>query len=536
MALLLMWACGASACGGCSDPVEQEDMGDYFTPVGLGRYTPMRAPELRAPGRVDFGQLVRGERVTRIIEVSNAGSAPLHISDWLLEDPSFTVSFPDFMSGEVPRELAPRETVRVEVTHVARSSAEGVRAELHILSDDPKASRFTVTLTANLELPCLEISPLRHDFGFVPPGEQQGERFELHNCAERAATRVSIEALPQGGASSPFQWRGEVSEARVLEAGEVMELWMDFAPREPGEYADRFVVRSDVDGERVHEVEVTGRGIPYDCPEAVIVAQNMARPEVSVVAAPRGSYQGLPLDLLSLDASRSHSADGSPLARMEWSLVQRPTDSGASFKFGSHAERNELFLDLTGEYLVRLEVWDERGVRSCRPAELELQAVPDEDVHIQLVWDTPNDEQQHDNRGSDVDLHLLRDGGIWNDEPGDCFWQSLSPDWGVPFDASDDPSLDIDDVNGWGPENINLNNPAAGDRYHVGVHYFTDQGYGASYATVRLYLGGVLVEELRRKRIVSQQFWHAFELQWPSRRVVEHDRIYDTFPRGPFSP
>jgi hypothetical protein len=180
--------------------------------------------------------------------------------------------------------------------------------------------------------------------------------------------------------------------------------------------------------------------------------------------------------------------------------------------------------------MVELDVVDSRGIRSCQPARMAITSIPDEDIHVQLVWDTPNDNNQLDGVGSDVDVHLLHPSGRWNERPFDCFWQNLEPDWGVEGRPGDNPSLDIDDVDGWGPENINYDNPTNGLRYSVGVHYFSDHGYGSSYVTLRIYLGGVLDTELRRKRMSDQQFWHALDIEWPERQVVQVDRTYNAIP------
>ena len=60
-------------------------------------------------------------------------------------------------------------------------------------------------------------------------------------------------------------------------------------------------------------------------------------------------------------------------------------------------------------------------------------------------------------------------------------------DWGA--------QLDIDDVNGYGPENITVDQPNRFD-YLVGAHYFTARptngGVRETIATLRVYLYGLL--------------------------------------------
>jgi uncharacterized protein YfaP (DUF2135 family) len=161
---------------------------------------------------------------------------------------------------------------------------------------------------------------------------------------------------------------------------------------------------------------------------------------------------------------------------------------------------------------------------------MTLEAISNKDIHIQLVWDTPGDPNRNNNHGTDFDVHLLHPLGRWNHRPYDCFWQNMRPDWGVQGDPSDDPSLDIDKVDGWGPENVNLSKPERGLSYGVGVHYFSHHGYGTRYATVRIFNSGELVTEMRRKRMVDQQFWHVADIAWPSEIVTIQDRLYSTFP------
>ena len=519
-----------TGCGNCQDDRTQTQNDDFFEPFSPGKFELEREPRLRAPERIDFGILEEGERRTMIAVVMNDGRADLDISAWRVTNDAFTLDFPAFVGDAQPRLLQPGETVELAVSYSA-SSAAGVRGALEIESNDPKKSVTTIDLIANLALPCLEVEPSL-DFGLVPSEGSKTLPLTLTSCSELAETVVRLDrtGLPRSPYFSVLD--SGASAEIVLQPGESHEVLVEFTPPSPGDYTDELTFISNVDRGTEHVIELSGEGAPYTCPRAVIeaVGPNGQR----VVADPDAQYLGLPLDNLSFSSARSYSPGGESIERVEWSLVRRPTDSGTNLGQRSDSLENTLFLDLTGEYAVELNVWNSRGIQSCKPARLDLVATPDEDIHIQLVWDTPNDPEQLDSLGTDVDLHLLRSGGIWNSSPWDCFWQNLEPDWGRRGDGSDDPSLDIDDVDGWGPENINLNNPEPGLDYHVGVHYFSDQGYGTSYATVRLYLGGQLVDEQRRRRMTDQQFWHVLDVSWPSREVTIQNAGYPTFPEGVF--
>ena len=108
------------------------------------------------------------------------------------------------------------------------------------------------------------------------------------------------------------------------------------------------------------------------------------------------------------------------------------------------------------------------------------------------------------------------------------------PNWGDPGTASDDPSLDIDDTDGAGPENINLDNPETGVTYKVGVHYYNDHGYGVSYATLRLYFFGELIFEAREKEFpYAGVWWEALIFSWPPDLLGSIDLMWDGVPPCP---
>jgi hypothetical protein len=309
-----------------------------------------------------------------------------------------------------------------------------------------------------------------------------------------------------------------------------------FTPRDAGLYEAELIALSNDEFEPEQSVQLIGRGNTGPCPQPVITASN---PEQGTfVADPQGQYLGLPLDYVRLTSESSRPGD-SPIIEYQWSLVSKPTDSGTQLTNLLDGDGQELWLDLAGDYVVELNVIDAEGVEACAPARMRLTATANEDIHIQLVWTTPADPNEIDANGSDVDLHLLHPLGEWNERPYDCFWRNLNPDWATPrslepgtgrVGEDDDPSLDIDDVDGWGPENINLDNPENDSTYKVGVHYFSDHGYSVSYATVRIYIGGILFQEFRRQRMIDQEFWHVADIDWPGGQVRPVGQKYPTFP------
>ena len=90
----------------------------------------------------------------------------------------------------------------------------------------------------------------------------------------------------------------------------------------------------------------------------------------------------------------------------------------------------------------------------------------------------------------------------------------------------DNPSLDIDDTNGAGPENINLENPEEGVTYEVGaIYYRPESTFGIagndrriqhpSYLTIRIYVRGELLNEFVGRELTrGRQLWHVASVKW----------------------
>ena len=151
-------------------------------------------------------------------------------------------------------------------------------------------------------------------------------------------------------------------------------------------------------------------------------------------------------------------------------------------------------------------------------------------LHLELTWQTPADADPFDEgpeAGADLDLHLLgpraaADG--WFALPNDCFWFNPRPQWGSSTSTTDDPILDRDDTDGWGPENLSLPAPEPGP-YRIGVHAWNEHHYGPSSPRLKVYLGGVLVYDRDLQTLglsLSRcDLWEVGSISFPPGRVVE---------------
>jgi hypothetical protein len=191
-------------------------------------------------------------------------------------------------------------------------------------------------------------------------------------------------------------------------------------------------------------------------------------------------------------------------------------------------------LNVAGDWVFELRAWEEAEALSEIVWTQKISVIPGPGIHVELLWETPNDEDETDEgakAGSDLDLHFVHtkyavgsgydgDGdGVddpWFNQPFDTFWFTPHRNWGTidPL-ANDDPSLDRDDTDGAGPENINLVVPQSGAVYGIGVHYWSSHEFGDAYATVRTYVDGVLLDE-RTQRMSDLDMWDVGKLEWPS--------------------
>ena len=152
---------------------------------------------------------------------------------------------------------------------------------------------------------------------------------------------------------------------------------------------------------------------------------------------------------------------------------------------------------------------------SSAPATCDIVATPADALHVELSWDTSR---------ADLDLHLIEEGSELFDTPGDCSWCNKTPKWAA-SGTSDDPRLDLDDRAGYGPENINILEPAAG-QYTVMVHYYDDLGDDDVVATVRVYLNHSATPVFTDSQLMGRnQVWEPARINWPAATVAPIDTL-----------
>lgn len=278
--------------------------------------------------------------------------------------------------------------------------------------------------------------------------------------------------------------------------------------------------------------DVVTRDVETDADAGADTAVEPGAPPVCVASCvergrnhpPATELSVIPLDVIDCTADGSFDPGGGEV-RFAWSVVDRPEGSTSMPRLEEAPGTMSFFVDLAGRYELELDAVDADGRRCEEPATVVLTSGCCEDLHVQLVWHTPSDPDESDSDGTDLDLHLLHSNGCWGDPIWDLGAGNLEPDWGTPGRTDDDPSLDVDDTDGAGPENANLHNPEYDTTYRIGVAYRGEHGFGASTAIVRVYLFGVLVYEGERVLEAVGDFWEVASIDWPTGAVTVIDRV-----------
>ncbi len=185
----------------------------------------------------------------------------------------------------------------------------------------------------------------------------------------------------------------------------------------------------------------------------------------------------------------------------------RTIQSGDTITFGIEAHAVGLVNDYSTHLTIR---WDGgAGFTRTHVALVVSVVAPPPTVTamtIQQTWDADD---------TDVDLHLVRPDAAYYSIPGDCHWRNRSPEWGDAADPTDNPYLDVDDTNGFGPEIITLEHTEQG-RYLVYSHYYSDHRNGPTNVAIEIHVGGEYVATVRRL-LTSGDVWLVGAIDWDGR-------------------
>lgn len=450
------------------------------------------APAVRAlvpeaavsPAALDFGDAVVPLVHEEAVLVTNAGRAPLEFTATLTTADARPWSLP-VAAGTV----AAGESLPVVVRFTPPTFLD-FTATLTLTTNDEDTPTLDIPLSGvgvAGPVPDIAVDPPSLDFG--TSGAPVVEVLRVRNAgqaplvlgtiAQTGSGRFAIDPDPSGTTIAP---------------GDLLPVVVTWTPvdAETGDDAILTLPSNDPDEPEVDVVLVGNGGSDLAWPQADIACPGTTSPP----------------GLLSLDGRGSTDPEGNTPLTYAWTLARLPTDStgqvvSSAYLTSPTAAVTDLFVDAVGTYEVQLAVTNAIGLTSA-PDRCVIEALPDEDLVVELTWNTPR---------ADLDLHLARNGATLFSGLDDVSYCNRRPSWGGAGSA-DDPSLALDDRAGFGPEQIQIPAPAPGD-YLARVHYFDDNGDGVVTATVRVYVRGALAFEASRN-LSRDQVWDVASVAWPA--------------------
>ena len=485
-----------------------------------------------SPSALDFGTVDLTQEATRLLQIANLGTRPLD----LLVDVEDDCLGCFAVRSELPEGLAPGQSV--EVTVAFRPRDVGV-ATATLTFSGPQREVTPLVVQAVGEgrdgrKPDVEVDPEVLDFGgtVVPIGQPAFDRFRIRSTGEADLLIDRIQIVP---ANAPFEITTSTGTGREpprIAPGSDIELSVRALLPE-GQTATT-TAQIIIDTNVLEVKNVPGQAGRVALPVSTIGN----RAPVAVIDAPDVVE---PFSLVEISGIDSFDPDDPPDLPLgyRWEIIGLPAGSQARLQTRGAAETS-FFADLTGSYVLELTVTDAIGLVGS--ASQVIEARPDEGIRIELLWDHPD---------SDVDLHLIREGGEFCDcggfipgAPSDVHYRCPRPNW-YPDAPAANPILDVDDEAGFGPEVIILEGEGddkviPADRYRIEVHYYNDKSLISDFpttvsnATVRVFLSGKKVAEYDRALPTTGVRWLVADLEWPSGVLTEIDRTFDGFGCGIF--
>ncbi|MCO4763152.1 MAG: choice-of-anchor D domain-containing protein [Myxococcales bacterium] len=529
---------------------------DYFSKEYLIRFdTKAGSPKIKlSPEVLSFDQVAPDQKAEKKFTVVNSGDAILEITKIEFTAASaFTLITKDkkeFKPGElvlfdppiaIPQNESEEFTIRFEPKDPHKK--QGV---INVVTNDSSPKAGELPILGNAKVPCMQLEPAGTvNFGGVKLGSPTPRQIRIKSCGGAELIVDKIE-FGDAGNSDEFTFdftkmnakfpgvdaKTGPTKAKPLKIGindeaifEVVYTPEDESKEDPNtgkpkpDIAEVKLTNNAFDSKS--SVLCEGIGVVQTCPTAKIKVQE--------------GEEVIPQTMLHLKGDQSQPTGGGSIKKYKWTATQ-PGGSNQVFVPSSSFPNPTFTANAAGEYKFCLEVWDQSDQKSCAPACVTILVLPEEAVHVELLWKTPADPDETDTgpaAGADMDLHFAHplaqgpdidcDGkkDPWFSNPFDTFWFNPNPNWGsVNPNANDDPSLDLDDTDGAGPENLNLDEPEGKvgkpKFYHVGVHYWNDHGFGKSFATVNIYIMGVLALQIQKVEMNVLDMWYVGKINWPN--------------------
>lgn len=451
-------------------------------------------PDIAAPESVTFAPTASGEQDSQTVILRNAGGGTLTIQSLDIAS-SFSVEG----AASLPISLEAQEELLIQVVFAPNGAGphDGV---LTVYSNDVDEPQVDIALLTTITIPDIALSPSPVlAFGTVSTGTTSTLPVTISNVGS-APLEVSGATF---GAGSSQSFSISTSFPLTIAAGGSFDLPVTFTPGTAGGHGGSLHIASNDPDEATKVLGLTGTGDGSAIPDIAAAPASVAFGQVvrftcstvSVAISNPGSGT-LTVTNVARAPGTSTEYTATPTAftvnpgsTQSLAVTFCPTnvgfDNGSLEITSNDPDENPFVLPLSGE-----------GI----PPPVGNAST---DIAIEVIWST-ND--------TDVDTHLIRAGGSFGVSPGDCYYANLNPDWGVAGVTNDNPFLDHDDVDGFGPENLNLALARTGS-YRTAIYYFSDHGNGPTSVTVRVYLNGVL-SYTNTRTLSHHQRWDVVDVMW----------------------
>ncbi len=484
---------------------------------------------------VDFGSVKAGAApVVETFSCRSVGTAPVVLERAELFSTSApplkltfsgqTVAVGAPYTGLPAITIPPQGSIKLTATLGGLVAEEKIGATLKLTTNDFTAAETTVQFKANSSGPCLKPNPSTIDFGDVGVGVPKPIEVQLQGCGTEAVTVTSIALDP--GASDGLKLdftTGSFTDGKGPTATDALIV-------QPNATASFRVICTPVSltaviagTVRITSSNADARTIPVSCTPAKLacpVACFDVQPGVKVV----------PQTELTFNSACSKAGGTQVIDKRKWSVTQPKGAPPANFSPNATGKEVKFTPNVVGTYEFALEVFDDLGKPGCQPEKRTIEVVPDDKLHIELTWTTKGDPVVGDDKGADLDLHLAHplassvpgqpdlDG---NGEPDpwwarcyDCFWFNPTPKWGDAFDVADNPSVERDDADGEGPENLSVKVPETNTWYTIGAYTWSDGKFGASLPRIRIFIDKELVFDKTGPALNTGDMWCAAQVSY----------------------
>lgn len=465
------------------------------------------------PERADFGVGIVDRDNLLTLSVKNQGTARLLLGGFRFE--------PDdgiFRVHEAPEGIAAAAAQPLVLAFVPRAPKVRYSGTLIILSNDPTEPELAVPLLGEGGVRNIEVFPAEIDFGVVDEGTVARRPLEIRNTG---GDPLVISSLVFTSTSADLRFEARFTQT-VIPALTSTTVSFRYSPVDLGGDVGTLTIESNDEDEPTLVVPV--RAFANLAPRAVAWGCKTEFGQVGCDGRERLRRLSLGLrDQVGLDGRESSDPEGRAIDSYRWVVVLRPAGSSAAV-FHSTEDRQlrrsatgDLEIDQTGSYDLRLIVKDHRGLDSFDTPESHVLVAP-KDLEVFLRWDL----------ATDVDLHFVHPAGLVGDygngqvgtsTGGDCSTFNRRPNWNRPETELDDPSLDIDVVEGRGPEIVSLDFPESGGAYKVYAHYCDSRNVNAATnVRVEVRVRGEVVATVPESgpgySLASGELWEAASVIW----------------------